>query len=61
MVNEERLRAKVAGMRSGNTNVKIRVYTKRSQRQQRMAMTDVLALPRRDATGTTPRPKGGRA
>lgn len=46
MVNERRLRAKVAGMRSGDTDTPIRVYAKRSARQQRMAMTDVFALPR---------------
>jgi hypothetical protein len=46
MVNEKRLRSKVAGMRSGDTDTLIRVYAKRSARQQRMAMTDVFALSR---------------
>jgi len=46
MVNEKRLRAKVATMRSGDNDALIRVYAKRSARQQRMAMTDVVALPR---------------
>jgi hypothetical protein len=53
MVNEKRLRAKVATMRSGDTDALIRVYAKRSARQQRMAMTDVVALTRSRSTSAS--------
>jgi hypothetical protein len=46
MVNDKRLRAKVATLRSGENDALVRVYAKRSPRQQRMAMTDVVALAR---------------
>ena len=50
MVNEKRLRSKVASMRTGDGDMLIRVYAKRSPRQQRMAMTDVAALSRTHST-----------
>ncbi len=50
MVNEKRLRSKVAGMRTGDGDPQIRVYAKRSSRQQRWAMTEVAALLRPRST-----------
>jgi hypothetical protein len=50
LVNEKRLRSKVAGMRTGDGDTLIRVYAKRSSRQQRMAMTEVAALLRAHST-----------